>query len=111
MDITGGGGGDSPDSNSRFCFSDEIGFIMYEHRSSVADPHHLDADPDPTYYLYADPDPDFYLMRIRIQVPKMIRIRIHNTAQKAKLTTHSFDSSLNAFCIRVIRQLYSLSNA
>ncbi len=41
-----------PNSNSRFCFSDEIpgsGFIMCEHRSSVADPHHLDADPDPTY--------------------------------------------------------------
>ncbi len=54
---------------------------MCEHRSSAADPHHLDADPDPTYYVDADPDSDFYLMRIRIRVPKMIQIRLHNTAQ------------------------------
>ncbi len=26
--------------------------------ASVADPHHVDADPDPTFYSYADPDPD-----------------------------------------------------
>jgi hypothetical protein len=62
------------------------------------DPHHLDADPDAdpdsTYHPHTDPDsiflfeadpdadPDFYLMRmkIRIQVPKMMQIRIHNTA-------------------------------
>jgi hypothetical protein len=31
-------------------------------------------DPD------ADPDPDFYFMRMLIRVPKMMRIRIHNTA-------------------------------
>jgi hypothetical protein len=37
---------------------------------SVADPHHVDADPDPTFHFDADPnadqDLDFYLMRIRI---------------------------------------------
>ena len=28
-------------------------------KSSVADPHHLDADPDPAFHLDADPDPTF----------------------------------------------------
>jgi hypothetical protein len=46
------------------------------------DPHHLDADldvdPDSTYQPYADPDYDFNLMRI--QVTKMMRIRIPITA-------------------------------
>jgi hypothetical protein len=32
------------------------------------DPHHIDADPDSTYYPDADPDSDFYLMRIRIRI-------------------------------------------
>jgi hypothetical protein len=32
------------------------------------DPHHLDADLEPTYYFDVDPDPDFYLMRIRILI-------------------------------------------
>jgi hypothetical protein len=26
----------------------------------VADPHHLDADPDPAFHFHADPDPDFH---------------------------------------------------
>jgi hypothetical protein len=30
----------------------------------------------------ADQDPDFLVMRIRIRVPKIMRIRIHNTAEK-----------------------------
>ena len=40
----------------------------------------MDADPDPAYHFFADPD--FYLMRIwmRIQVTKMMLIRIHNAA-------------------------------
>jgi len=25
---------------------------------SVADPHHIDADPDPAFHFDADPDPD-----------------------------------------------------
>ncbi len=29
-----------------------------EHLSSVADPHHLVADPDPAFHFDADPDPD-----------------------------------------------------
>ncbi len=48
----------------------------------VPDPaYHSDADPvpDPAYRSDADPDPDFYLMRMRIQVTKMMWIRIHNT--------------------------------
>jgi hypothetical protein len=28
---------------------------------SVADPHHHDADPDPTFHFNADPDPAFHL--------------------------------------------------
>jgi hypothetical protein len=52
----------------------------------------INADPDPAYHFDADPDldwdldwyPDFYLMRMwiqmRIQVTKMIRIRIINIA-------------------------------
>ncbi len=31
--------------------------------SSVADTHHVDADPDSTFHFDADPDPDFYLKR------------------------------------------------
>jgi hypothetical protein len=27
---------------------------------SVADPHHIDADPDPTYHFGADPYPTYY---------------------------------------------------
>jgi hypothetical protein len=38
--------------------------------ASVADPYHVDADPDSTYHPDADPDTDaasdFYLMLIRI---------------------------------------------
>jgi hypothetical protein len=37
----------------------------------------LDPVPDPAYHF--DADLDFYLMRMRIQVTKMIRIRIHKT--------------------------------
>ncbi len=37
-------------------------------RSSVADPHNIDADPDPTFNFVADPDPTFSLMRIRILI-------------------------------------------
>jgi hypothetical protein len=39
----------------------ERGFLMKDkavHFSSVADPHHLDADPDPTFHFAADPDPN-----------------------------------------------------
>jgi hypothetical protein len=55
--------------------------------TSVEDPHHLDADPDPSFHFDPDPDPTFTLkwiririqlstlILIRIQVPKMIRIR------------------------------------
>jgi hypothetical protein len=43
---------------------------------SIMYPHHLDADPDSTYYLDADPDKDpdsdLYLLRMRIHV----RIRL-----------------------------------
>jgi hypothetical protein len=42
----------------------QLGFVSH----SVADPHHVDADPDPTYHFDADPDPDFYLMRIRMRI-------------------------------------------
>jgi hypothetical protein len=48
---------------------------------SVADPHHLDADP--TYHFDADPDPDFYLMRIRIFT--LLRIRIPASKYRLKL--------------------------
>jgi hypothetical protein len=66
--------------------------------TSVADPHHIDADlgldPNPTYHFDMDPDadpgPDFYLMqiwiriqrvtlmqmRILIQIPKMMSIHV-----------------------------------
>jgi hypothetical protein len=38
----------------------------------------IDADPDSAYQFDVIPDPDFYLMRIRIRVPKMMRI--HNAS-------------------------------
>ena len=37
-------------------------------------PHHIDADPEPTYPFDADPDPDFDLMRIRKRIRMWIRI-------------------------------------
>jgi hypothetical protein len=45
-----------------------------------ADPY---ADPNPDFF-YAYPNPDFYLMRIRmrIQVAKIMWIRIHNTGRR-----------------------------
>ncbi len=36
-------------------YSDKIFVIP---RSSVADPHHVDADPDPAFHFDADADPD-----------------------------------------------------
>ncbi len=41
-------------------------------------------DPDLAYHFNADLDPDFYLMliRMRIQVTKLMRIRIHNTGSQ-----------------------------
>jgi hypothetical protein len=42
--------------------------VLQVHKGSVADPHHVDADPDSTYHSNADPDYDFYLMRIRIRI-------------------------------------------
>ncbi len=31
-------------------------------KSSVTNPHHFDADPDPTHHPGADPDSDYYLL-------------------------------------------------
>jgi hypothetical protein len=45
--------------------------------------------------LGADPDPDFYLMWMRIQVAKMMRIRIHNTAFGEWLVDRSLNIILN----------------
>jgi hypothetical protein len=47
--------------------SDELGPF----RSSVADPRHLDSDPDPSCHSDADADPDsstFTLMQIRSRI-------------------------------------------
>ena len=44
---------------------------------SVADLHHVDADPDAAFHDDADPDPDstfFALMRNQIRLPKTMRI-------------------------------------
>jgi hypothetical protein len=43
---------------------------------------YFNADPDPAFHSDAEPDPAFTLMRIRIQLPQMMRIhaeiwRIH----------------------------------
>jgi hypothetical protein len=49
---------------------------------------HFDADPDadsdPAFHFDADPEPNqlFTLMWIPIQLPKNMRIRIHNTGLK-----------------------------
>ncbi len=32
-------------------------FDLLEGTISVADPDHIDTDPDPTFYFYSDPDP------------------------------------------------------
>jgi hypothetical protein len=42
---------------------------------SVADPHHFNADPDPTFHFDGDPDPAGPLMRIRILIFTLIQIR------------------------------------
>jgi hypothetical protein len=36
--------------------------------TSAADSHHIDADPESTYYPAADSDFDFYLMWIRSRI-------------------------------------------
>jgi hypothetical protein len=55
----------------------------------LADPDptfQFDADPDPNFHLDADADTAFhFLMRIRIQLPKMVRIRIRNSAYRPRL--------------------------
>jgi hypothetical protein len=38
--------------------------------SSIADPHHFDADPDPACHFDADPGAHHKMMRIRIPVSK-----------------------------------------
>jgi hypothetical protein len=45
--------------------------------TSVADPHHFDADPDPDFYLMR--------MRIRIRLFTLMRIRIRILASKERL--------------------------
>jgi hypothetical protein len=40
------------------------------------DPHHVDADPDPTHYPVADPDSVFYLMRMGIRIRLFTLMRI-----------------------------------
>ncbi len=34
--------------------------VIRTHINSVADPHHFDADPDPTFHFDADPDTTFH---------------------------------------------------
>ncbi len=70
----------------------------------------IDADPDPAYPFNADldvdPGPDFYLMRMRISVPKMMRIRIHNTALKRVNLKQRCNSGRKVFfycCTPVVR--------
>jgi hypothetical protein len=53
-------------------------------RISVADPHHLDADPDPTFHFDADPDPAFHLnadpdpsFQIKARNLKVLRLIFH----------------------------------
>jgi hypothetical protein len=50
---------------------------------SVADPHHVDADPDPACHFDADPDPDpayNFNTDTDLTVPfNFMQIRIHNT--------------------------------
>jgi hypothetical protein len=85
----------------RFQYLQAIGFLAAS--SSVAEPHHFDADPDPIFHFDVDPNPDpsfrrkrletlkkcsnmisfrtFWLvigklMRIRIQLITLMRIRI-----------------------------------
>jgi hypothetical protein len=78
--------------------------------SSVANPHHLDADPHPNFHFDADPepflsrsgsdfsfdaDPDpafhfdayptFTVLRIRIRLFTLLRIRIRNTSYESLL--------------------------
>jgi hypothetical protein len=48
----------------------------------VADPHHFNANPNPGFHFDANPDPAFHSKadpRIRIQIPKIMRIRIYNS--------------------------------
>jgi hypothetical protein len=53
-----------------------IPYVLVCHLQIDADP---DLVPDPAYRCDADPDPDFNLMQMRIQITKMMRVRIHNT--------------------------------
>jgi len=39
---------------SKYCNTQKVG----DKRTSVADPHHFDADPDPAFHFDADPDAD-----------------------------------------------------
>jgi hypothetical protein len=52
----------------------------------------LDSDPVPDPAYHFDADPDFYLMRMRIrmriQVTKVMRIRIHKTVSKSYYLDH-----------------------
>jgi hypothetical protein len=62
---------------------------MYAHIPYVFACHlQIDADPDPAYHF--DADPDFYMMRI--QVTKMMWIRIHNTAYNSRSYQNDADT-------------------
>jgi hypothetical protein len=52
--------------------------------ASLVNPHHTDADTDPTYQPDADPDSDYYLMgiRMRMRIRLFSRIRIQIIASK-----------------------------
>jgi hypothetical protein len=73
---------------------------IYSRTDSVADPHHLDADPDPSFhfvagpdtpfYFDADPDPNFSLVRIWI----LLLIRVLQICEH-RHTDPRYDSILN----------------
>jgi hypothetical protein len=62
----------------------------------------IDADPvpDPAYHFDADPVPDFYLMWMRIQVTKMMRIRIRMRSRSTTLafTIWKLSSTVKKLC-------------
>ncbi len=45
-----------------FCTAiDMVALYFLSIRSSVGDPNHIDADPEPTFHFDADPDPSFQI--------------------------------------------------
>jgi hypothetical protein len=63
-----------------------ICIAVFTSRISVADPHHLYADPDPAFHFDADPDPAFHF---NADPDPSFQIKAQNLGKSAQIGSYS----------------------